>query len=84
MGQILALLRKDWRAFRNLRRIVREQSLFKVGFILLFAAGMIGGLWAIFAEAFGFLDKLGAKAEQKAAEVEAAAQNEPVEKAKVD
>ena len=59
MRQILALLKKDWRAFCNLRRVLREQSVFKVVFILLFALGMIGGLWVIFMEAFSFLDKLG-------------------------
>lgn len=47
------------RVARNVRRLLREQSLFKVVFILLFAGGLLLGLWAMFVEGFQFLDSLG-------------------------
>ncbi len=59
MRGIPALLEKDWFATRNLRIVAREQSAFKIGFILLFATGMLVGLWLLFAEGFHFLDSLG-------------------------
>jgi ABC-2 type transport system permease protein len=59
MREFLALLKKDLRATRNLGRIVREHSSFKVAFILVFASSMIMGLWMLFAEGFFFLDTLG-------------------------
>ena len=59
MREFLALLKKDMRSMRNLGRIVREHSSFKIAFILLFAAFMLVGLWMLFAEGFWFLDTLG-------------------------
>lgn len=59
MNGIAALLRKDGRSMANIRRILREQSVFKVTFILTFALGMIAGLWALFLEGFHFMDTLG-------------------------
>ena len=59
MTGVAALLKKDLRVTLNLRRVLREQSSFKVVFILLFASGMLFGLWALFLEGFWFLDSLG-------------------------
>lgn len=59
MREFLALLKKDLRATRNLGRVVQEQSSFKVGFILVFAASILVGLWMLFVEGFLFLDTLG-------------------------
>ncbi|MFH0954340.1 MAG: hypothetical protein V1873_08430 [Verrucomicrobiota bacterium] len=59
MNKILPLLKKDLRSFANLLRLVREESLFKIGFILMFAAALLLGLWALFLEGFQFLDSLG-------------------------
>ena len=59
MREFLALLKKDLQATRNLGRIVQEQSSFKVGFILVFAASILVGLWMLFVEGFLFLDSLG-------------------------
>lgn len=59
MYSISALLRKDGRTARNLVRLAREESLFKIGFILLFAFGLLFGLWGLFLEAFQFLSTLG-------------------------
>lgn len=58
MDGLAALLKKDWRSARNVRRIMKEQSVFKVTFILSFALGMIAGLWALFLEGFHFMDTL--------------------------
>lgn len=59
MRSVPALLRKDIRSALNLRRLMREQSLFKAAFILCFAAGILLGLWALFLEGFWFLRSLG-------------------------
>jgi ABC-2 type transport system permease protein len=59
MNSLITLLRYRWRAAVHLRDVLREQSLFKVGFILLFALGLLAGLWALFLHGFTFLDKLG-------------------------
>ena len=59
MRNILILLHKDWRCLVNLRHLMRDQSLFKVAFILFFAAGMLLGLFGLFLEGFWFLDTLG-------------------------
>jgi ABC-2 type transport system permease protein len=53
------LLRKDRRVLGNLWRVLRQESLFKVGFILLFAAAMLGGLFALFLDGFYFLASFG-------------------------
>jgi len=44
---------------RNLRQTAREQSVFKVVFILMFAGGMLAGLGYLFLEGFRFLSALG-------------------------
>jgi len=59
MHALTVLLRKDGNVLRNLRALAREQSAFKVVFILLFAAGMLAGLWYLFLEGFRFLGALG-------------------------
>ncbi|HBA85781.1 MAG TPA: hypothetical protein DCZ95_16990 [Verrucomicrobia bacterium] len=59
MNGLITLLRYRWRAAAHIGELLREQSLFKVGFIALFALGMIAGLWGLFLHGFTFLDKLG-------------------------
>ncbi len=59
MNGIAALLKKDLREMANIRRIVREQSSFKVFFIIVFATVMVAGLTGLFAEGFYFMDTLG-------------------------
>ncbi|MFH1476048.1 MAG: hypothetical protein ABIH24_00945 [Verrucomicrobiota bacterium] len=59
MHALMVLLRKDGRVLRNLRRTAREQSAFKVVFILMFAVGMLAGLGYLFLEGFRFLSALG-------------------------
>lgn len=59
MHTLAALLRKDQHILRNLRRQAREQSVFKVVFILMFAGGLLAGLWYLFLDGFRFLSALG-------------------------
>lgn len=59
MSTALALWRKDLRAMRNIGRILRRESRFKVGFILLFALGLVAGLFLIFLRGFHFLGTMG-------------------------
>lgn len=59
MAGLFVLLRNNVRLWRNMRRILREQSRLKVGFILLFGAAIMAGVWAMFAEGFTFLSALG-------------------------
>lgn len=59
MPPLAALWLKDLRSLMNLRRILREESVFKVAFILLFASGIVGGFFVMFAEGFRFLASLG-------------------------
>ena len=59
MQGTLLLVKYHLRAAANLRRVVACQSRFKIGFILLFAAAMLAGLWILFLEGFQFLDSLG-------------------------
>ncbi len=59
MNALSAILTKDLHALRNLGRLMRRESLFKVSFILLFAAGMIGGFFLLFLDGFRFLANLG-------------------------
>src|ERR1035437_7439140 len=59
MHALAALLRKDRRVLRNMRTLAREQSIFKVIFILMFAGGMLAGLGYLFLEGFQFLSALG-------------------------
>ncbi len=56
---ISVLLKKDLLVARHLLRIIREDSVFKTGFILLFATGMIGGLFYLFYDGFNFLAEFG-------------------------
>lgn len=44
---------------KNLWRLIRTDSSFKVGFIVLFATVMIGGLFALFYDGFRFLAEFG-------------------------
>lgn len=53
------LLKKDWRQIKNLRRELAEQSRFKMVVILIFAVGMLAGLYGMFLESFTFLERLG-------------------------
>jgi len=59
MHALASLLRKDRRVLCNLRRLAREQSVFKVVFILMFAGAMLAGLWYLFLDGFRFLGALG-------------------------
>ncbi|MDD5679466.1 MAG: hypothetical protein PHW60_15970 [Kiritimatiellae bacterium] len=59
MHALAVLLKKDKQVLSNLRRQAREQSVFKVVFILFFAGGMLAGLWYMFLEGFRFLSALG-------------------------
>jgi ABC-2 type transport system permease protein len=59
MTGLIVLLRNNVRLLRNMRRVLREQSRLKVGFILLFGFGIMAGVWALFAEGFIFLSALG-------------------------
>ena len=54
-----ALLKKAFRVVANQGRLFHEQSLFKVTFILLFAAGLFTGLLFLFLHGFDFLNTLG-------------------------
>lgn len=58
-SNITSLLRKDRKVMRNLWRVVRRESLFKVGFVLLFAACLLCGLFALFFDGFRFLAAFG-------------------------
>lgn len=59
MHALMTLLRKDGRVLRNLRQTAREQSVFKIVFILVFAALLLAGLGYLFLEGFRFLSALG-------------------------
>lgn len=59
MTPLLAILAKDTRSLRNLGRLMRRESLFKVSFILLFATGMVGGFFIMFWDGLRFLSNLG-------------------------
>lgn len=59
MTPLPAIFAKDWHALRNLGRLMRRESMFKVTFILLFAAGMVGGFFVLFLDGFRFLANLG-------------------------
>ena len=59
MHEVRALLWKDWRVALNVRRLLAEQSRFKLVFILLFATGLLGGLGWLFFRSFQFLEALG-------------------------
>ncbi len=59
MPPLTALWIKDSRAMSNLRRILRQESVFKLIFILAFAMGLMGGFFVLFLDAFRFLSGLG-------------------------
>ncbi len=59
MNPLTAIWMKDFFALRNLRRLLQRESVFKVGFILLFATGMMGGFFAMFLSGFRFLSEMG-------------------------
>ena len=59
MTPLIAIWIKNWHALRNLRRILQRESIFKTVFILLFAAGMLGGFFFLFLDGFRFLASLG-------------------------
>ncbi len=59
MRDLLIFLKKDCRAFFNLRYGARDQSIFKAVFIGLFAAALLTGLFFLFLEAFRSLRTLG-------------------------
>lgn len=59
MSPIAALWIKDLHIWRNLRRILRQESVFKIAFILTFALGMLGGFFALFLNGFHFLASMG-------------------------
>jgi ABC-2 type transport system permease protein len=59
MHPLTAIWIKNWNTLHNLRRILQRESIFKTVFILLFAAGMIGGFFMMFLNGFQFLASLG-------------------------
>ena len=59
MSPLLAIFAKNVHSLRNVGRLMRRESLFKVSFILLFAAGMVGGFLSLFWHGFQFLAGLG-------------------------
>jgi len=59
MDSICVLLKKDWRCTRNLGRVLRRESRFKIVFVLLFASALVGGLFALFLDGFEFLADFG-------------------------
>ena len=59
MSVLSALARKSFRHTLNVEKILRQQSFFKVLFILCFAIGLETGLWMLFLSGFRFLDDLG-------------------------
>lgn len=59
MTPLASIWLKDVQSLRNLRRILREESVFKVVFIVAFALGIMAGFYLIFADGFRFLGSLG-------------------------
>ena len=59
MTPLLAIFIKNVHSLRNVGRLMRRESLFKVTFILLFATGMVGGFFSLFWHGFQFLAGLG-------------------------
>ncbi|MEI6563747.1 MAG: hypothetical protein WCO42_05500 [bacterium] len=59
MTPLTAIWIKDFCALRNLRRILKRESVFKVTFILLFATGMMVGFFLMFLSGFRFLADMG-------------------------
>lgn len=59
MTPLTAIWMKDFFVLRNLRRLLQQESVFKVTFILLFATGMMGGFFTLFLSGFRFLSDMG-------------------------
>lgn len=59
MAAVSALLKKNLWHLRNAGRVVREQSLFKIAFILCFAVAFETGLWLIFLWGLDYLNMMG-------------------------
>jgi len=59
MTALSALFHKDWQVFLNLRRLAREQSRFKIVFVLAFGVSLLAGLWALFYAGFHSLSAMG-------------------------
>lgn len=59
MASWVHLIAKDVRSSANVRKVLRNESRFKLVFILAFAAGMVASMWAFFLHGFRFMDALG-------------------------
>jgi ABC-2 type transport system permease protein len=59
MNGLELLLRKSWRTGGNFRRIMREQSVFKMIVVIIFGCILLFGLGALFHSGFHFLYRLG-------------------------
>ncbi|MBU4201106.1 MAG: hypothetical protein KKG09_10385 [Verrucomicrobia bacterium] len=59
MNPLQALFCKDRQVFLNLRRLAREQSRFKILFVLAFGLGLLAGLWGLFYSGFHSLSAMG-------------------------
>jgi ABC-2 type transport system permease protein len=59
MPGLSALLKKNVFHVRNTRRILKDQSVLKIAFILSFAFGLEYGLFRLFLSGFVFLDQMG-------------------------
>jgi len=59
MNTLTMLFEKDRRILLNLRRLAREQSVFKGLVVGLFGLAILAGLFFLFLDAFGFLGTLG-------------------------
>ncbi len=59
MSPLTVLLKNRLRLIRNWHRVLRRQSRFKTGFILIFAVGLLASLQFLFARGFRMLDGLG-------------------------
>lgn len=59
MSPLAVLLKNRLRLMRSWRRVLRDQSRFKTGFIILFAFGLLAALTIVFGRGFRFIDSLG-------------------------
>jgi len=59
MTPLAAIWLKNLKSLKNLRRILRNESVFKLTFILVFAVGLMGGFFLMFVDGFHFLATLG-------------------------
>lgn len=58
-GGLLILLKKSMVSLINLRRVAKEQSSFKLIFVIAFMSALVAGLWMLFLYGFRFIDHLG-------------------------